>query len=56
MPDKKYFETHEEYLDYYKKYRKDNRKKIREYNTKYMRIYREKHKKLASDAIFQRLT
>lgn len=35
MPFPSHFKTHEEYIEWYRNYRKKNRDKIREYNRKY---------------------
>lgn len=43
MPNKKQFKTHEEYLQYYREYRRKKISKCRTYNRKYMRIWRKKN-------------
>lgn len=40
MPNIKQFKTHEEYLEWYRKYRNSKRVKLRNYNRNYNRVYR----------------
>lgn len=43
MPNKNFFSCHEEYLEYYRKYRELNKEKLREYRKRYNKEWRKKN-------------
>ncbi len=45
MPNRNQFDTHKEYLEWYRKYRNSNRIKLRKYKQKWQKKYRKNIKK-----------